>query len=107
MEDLTTKALECLEDIYRNAVFTKKEYVDTYTTHHKLFGESPETHKTISEQCTTIKQALIQAEQDKIIADFVRKHYVVGTDINDDFLKLVKPFTQEESEKVEDIINGK
>ena len=55
----------------------------------------------------TIKQALIQAEQDKIIADFVRKHYVVGTDINDDFLKLVKPFTQEEGEKVEDIINGK
>lgn len=70
MEDLTTKALECLEDIYRNAVFVKKEYSSepvhnsSYSGHYKLFGESWETHKTISEQCTTIKQALIQAEND-------------------------------------------
>ena len=76
-----SEALKCLEDIYRNAVFVKKEYASepvhnsSYSGHYKLFGESWETHKTISEQCTTIKQALIKAQEKEELLEIIKRVY--------------------------------
>ena len=108
-----SEALECVDDIYRNAVFVKKEVeLKSFTTHHKLFGESPETSKTISEQCTTIKQALLKAqEQEKENAELKRVLSVIkeksdlsalemANDVNE-FNEMTfhkKPYTQEEFE---------
>ncbi len=58
-----SEALECIDDIYLNAVFVKKEGQTLFDSHYKLFGESPETHKTISEQCDIIKNALLKAQE--------------------------------------------
>lgn len=44
----------------------------------------------------TIKQALIKAQEDKIIADFIREHYKLSDDINENYLVLKKPIIEEE-----------
>lgn len=55
-------------------------------------------------ELSTIKQALEKAEEDKIIADFIRKHYKVSNNINGNFLELVKPYTDDECHKVSEVL---
>ena len=72
-----SEALECVDDIYFNAVFVKKEGQTVFDSHHKLFGESPETHKTISEQCSTIKQALLTVQNQNKVIVALKKHFIL------------------------------
>ena len=57
-----SEALKSLEDIYRNAVFIS-DY-DVFGKQHPT-NISPETNKSISVQCDTIKQALLKAQKPK------------------------------------------
>jgi len=56
-----SEALECLEDIYRNGVFISKV---SFREQHPT-NISPETNKSISVQCNTIKQSLLKAQEPK------------------------------------------
>lgn len=47
----------------------------------------------------TLEQALLKAQEDKVIADFIREHYKLSNDINKDYLELKKPITMEEHNK--------
>lgn len=80
----SSKALECLEDIYRNAVFINEK--QEIQNKHKIFIESPETNKTISEQCNTIKQALLKAQEQKRVLNIIKEKnvdvYILKTCIN-------------------------
>jgi len=58
---------------------------------------------TKKETLERIEVDLQQAEKDKIIADFVRKHYKVSNNINGNFLELVKPYTNDECNKVNEV----
>lgn len=88
-----SEALKCLEDIYRNAVFINEK--QEIQNKHKIFIESPETNKTISEQCNTIKQALLKAQgqESKIeILKEYRKDYL-------DRLKNLEKYSQEQEKE--------
>ena len=63
-----SEALECLEDIYRNGVF-----ISGYDASGKQYPTniSPETNKSISEQCETIKQALLKAQEQEELLDYI------------------------------------
>ena len=50
------------------------------------------------------EKALIQAEKDKIIADFIRNHYVISNDVNNNYLVLKKPISEEESNKFKEML---
>ena len=62
-----SEALECLEDIYRNGVFISEV---SFEKQHPT-NISPETNKSISVQCDTIKQALINAQREHKALDLL------------------------------------
>lgn len=67
-----SEALECLEDIYRNGVFIS-DY-DALGKQHPT-NISPKTNKSFDEQCKTIKQSLLKAqEQEKVLEIIVKKN---------------------------------
>ena len=88
----STKALECLEDVFDIDFCINEEYT----------GRSLKEEYT--EEYDTIKQALIQAERDKVIADFIRKHYKLSNNINKNYLELKKPITHEEAREFKEVL---
>lgn len=74
-ESEPSEALKCIDDIYLNAVFVKKEGQTVFDSHYKLFGESPETHKTISEQCSIIKQFILKVQSQNMKYNEINKTF--------------------------------
>ena len=62
-----SEALKSLEDIYRNAVFISEV---SFEKQHPT-NISPETNKSISVQCDTIKQALLKAQREHKALDLL------------------------------------
>ena len=80
---------EFIEDNKKSIEVSKANNFKTILTHLEI-----KKRKLI-----TIKQALIKAQEDKIIADFIREHYKLSNDINKNYLELKKPITVEEHNK--------
>jgi hypothetical protein len=78
-----SEALECLDNL-ENSLSLANELLRVTDT------------SAMDKYIATIKQALIQAKKDKIIADFIREHYKLSNDINKNYLELKKPITEEE-----------
>lgn len=74
-ESDSSEALKCIDDIYLNAIFVKKEGQTVFDSHYKLFGESPETHKTISEQCSIIKQYILKIQSQNMKYNEINKTF--------------------------------
>lgn len=50
------------------------------------------------------KTVLQKAQEDKVIADFIREHYKLSNDINKNYLELKKPITMEEDNKFKEVL---
>jgi len=88
-ESKPSEAMDCLEKI-KNRLFERfksEDFSEDFIKGYEgLFFEP-------------IKQALLKAQEDKIIADFIREHYKLSNDINKNYLELKKPITEEENNK--------
>jgi len=68
-----SEALERLEDIYRNGVFISN--YDALGKQHPT-NISPETNKSISEQCNTIKQYVLKAQENEKILSIIKENNI-------------------------------
>jgi len=106
-----SEALKCLKDIYRNGVFIS-DY-DALGKQHAT-NISPETNKSISEQCNTIKQALLKAEKLEKVLEILKSKDTLYTQIKycnsvDEYNKLVEytnfdKLTQEEFDLLKEML---
>jgi hypothetical protein len=81
-----SEALKCLDNL-ENSLSLANELLRVTDT------------SAMDKYIATIKQALIKAQEDKVIADFIREHYKLSNDINKNYLELKKPITMEEDIK--------
>jgi hypothetical protein len=94
-KDEVLEKCKICEAYINNAVLLKKvdniNYTEVLERFDRMFGL-----EEASDDYSIIKQVLIQAKKDKIIADFIREHYKLSNDINKNYLELKKPITEEE-----------